>query len=887
MFPTRTTVTKPSLLGALFFSALVAVMAVATSVLAQGAPPDESAPVVTPPELLEFAQAPYPPEAEAQAIAATIELGITIGVDGLVEDAIVLTPAEGQAVGLGFEQAAVEAAKRFVFTPATRDGEAIASRIRYRYVFELSPPSTDETERAAEDPPPPPMGQLQGTVLGAEKDKPLAGAEVILTNEQESVALRAQTDEKGGFFFGELAPDTYRLTITLPEYDASNTEEQVVDGEITEVTYRLAVTREPVSFGAVATIDPPPREVVRRTITREELTRVPGTRGDALRTIELLPGVARPPFGTGQIIVRGSAPGDSQVFIDGTPVALLYHFGGITSIMNSRVIDQIDFFPGNFSARYGRKMGGVIDVTTKPPADDALHGVADINIIDSSFMVETPVGEYGSISAAARRSYIDFFFENLVPSDAFNVVAAPVYYDYQVFSNWKASPRDRIQVNAYGSNDKFALIFSEPQDGDPNIRGDLELTTGFTKFFTKWNRQISNDLDQDIQLAVGTSKFDFALGEDLRFSGDFVDIDFRSEWRARLTPRVRLIGGLDVSVVPFDITFRGPQPGQSEGTADDDNRISTVPIVETVVDDVAVRPAGYLEVDLLPLDPWRLVLGMRTDYYREIRSWSVDPRLVSIWSVRDDLRIKAGVGLFSQPPEFNESDKTIGTPDLTAIRSLHSNLGVEYDADEGVTLGIEGFHKGIWDRVVSNPDEVTGGPLYVNEGLGRIYGLEVSGRVTPAGRRWFGFLSYTLSRSERKDQSTDDWRLFDYDQTHIMNASALYLLGRGWEAGATFRLATGNPLTPIISGLYNANSDVYEPIYGAVNSDRNDYFHRVDVRVEKKWTFEAWKLALYLDVQNVYNRMNPEGTLYNYDFSNSQTIGGLPMIPSLGLRGEI
>ncbi|MBW1755697.1 MAG: hypothetical protein JRJ80_05955, partial [Deltaproteobacteria bacterium] len=70
---------------------------------------------------------------------------------------------------------------------------------------------------------------------------------------------------------------------------------------------------------------------MKRTIDKDELTRIPGTRGDALRAVELLPGVARPPFGIGLLIVRGSAPQDSESFIDGIPVPLIYHFGGLTS----------------------------------------------------------------------------------------------------------------------------------------------------------------------------------------------------------------------------------------------------------------------------------------------------------------------------------------------------------------------------------------------------------------------------------------------------------------------------------------------------------------------------------------------------------------------------
>ena len=63
---------------------------------------------------------------------------------------------------------------------------------------------------------------------------------------------------------------------------------------------------------------------------------MPGTMGDALRAIENLPGVARAPFNSGLLIIRGGKPTDSRVFLAGAEVPQLYHFGGFTSIVPTR-----------------------------------------------------------------------------------------------------------------------------------------------------------------------------------------------------------------------------------------------------------------------------------------------------------------------------------------------------------------------------------------------------------------------------------------------------------------------------------------------------------------------------------------------------------------------
>ena len=67
-------------------------------------------------------------------------------------------------------------------------------------------------------------------------------------------------------------------------------------------------------------------EETKQTLTRAELTTVPGTANDPLRVIQNLPGVARAPFGLGLLIVRGASPAETGVFIGGEPMPLLYHF---------------------------------------------------------------------------------------------------------------------------------------------------------------------------------------------------------------------------------------------------------------------------------------------------------------------------------------------------------------------------------------------------------------------------------------------------------------------------------------------------------------------------------------------------------------------------------
>ena len=857
-----------------FAGTLLLICSVAGGASAQGPATEgagqEQKPLITPPKLIRFVEADRPAVEGEEPTEVEVELDIVVGKDGLVTEVSV-----ARSGGEAFDEAALAAARQFVFEPARKDWEPIAARIRYRYVFELK-----EAEALT-------TGWLSGTVLLAEDDSGARAVAVEIIDDQDQPVRDLVTGVDGTFIATDLLPGTYEVRVSSPEFGELSAKEEVAVGQVTEVIYRLGKKKRDdfQGYGATAVVEAPPREVVRRTIDKEELTRIPGNRGDALRAVQILPGVARPPFGLGLLIVRGSAPGDSESFIDGVPVPLIYHFGGLTSVYNSYLLEQIDFYPGNFSVRYGRRTGGILEVTTRDPATDRIHGVAEISVIDAFITLESPITDKIQISGGLRRSFIDLIFPAVAPDDI-GVTQAPVYLDYQFKLNFLPSKRDRVRISAYGSNDRLALLLDEASSEDPAIRGQAQLASSFYNNQLNWTRKVGDKVDQELVFNVGPTKINFGVGSAFQLQGTFIQNYGRGEWRYRITDRVTLISGIDVFVAPIKLNYIGPQPDPQEGAGSQQGSLASRDPVSAAVDSTVVRPAVYFESNAQLGKVVRLVLGLRLDYYSEITAFSVDPRLTAIFAVRDDMRIKVGAGLYSQAPEFQESDATIGNPDLVPIKSVHLGAGWEYDAFPGARFGVEGFYKYLWDRPVVTPGGVA--PFFVSDGVGRIYGAEVSTTIRPAtGRHYFGYLSYTLSRSERKDGPMEPWRLFDFDQTHILTAAFVYNFPRNWEIGAQFRLVSGNPYTPVVGSIYDAISDVYIPIDGRVNSLRNPLFNMLDLRVQKKWIFQGWKLAIFLDIRNVYNRQNQEGLIYNYDFSQSTPLLGLPIIPALGIRGEL
>jgi hypothetical protein len=119
-----------------------------------------------------------------------------------------------------------------------------------------------------------------------------------------------------------------------------------------------------------------------------------------------------------------------------------------------------------------------------------------------------------------------------------------------------------------------------------------------------------------------------------------------------------------------------------------------------------------------------------------------------------------------------------------------------------------------------------------------------------------------LSHAPRRDSGSTSYRLFEFDQTHILTLVGIYQLPRNWSIGSRFRLVSGNPTTPVTGAVFDASSGRYSPVFGAKYSDRLPPFAQLDLRVDKLWIFNRWTLNAYLDLQNVFNRANPEAMQY-------------------------
>jgi len=127
-------------------------------------PPEPAPNAVTAPVLVERTEVPYPEVARQAGIGGTVSLEISVAADGSVSDVKLV-----RGVSHELDEAAMVAAKKFRFRPATRGGTAIAATVLFDQTFTVRPHLSAETtaEPAANEMPPPtptPQPTFESTV---------------------------------------------------------------------------------------------------------------------------------------------------------------------------------------------------------------------------------------------------------------------------------------------------------------------------------------------------------------------------------------------------------------------------------------------------------------------------------------------------------------------------------------------------------------------------------------------------------------------------------------------------------------------------------------------------------------------------------------------------
>ena len=835
-------------------------------------------------------EADYPESEKASGRAASVVVQIGISATGTVDAVQVM-----QSAGPAFDEAAVKAIQQFLFEPAEVNNRPSPIRIQYRYDFVMK-------EEA------PTTAQFAGTVKNHTTGQALAGVTVALDSGET-----ATTDANGHFLLNEVAPGKHIVTLSRSDLKSMGSEELFEAGKKLDASYDVELETEQKKADEdsddleIVIVAPTlTKQVVSTKVDADQARHVAGTSGDVLKIVENMPGVARATAGSGQVVVWGAAPEDTRVYVDGVRIPMLYHYGGFRSVVHSDMVRSVELIPGGYGAQYGRGLGGLVKVDTRDPATDRLHGSAAVDLIDASVAATGPIADKFSASIAARRSHLDAVLKQVTSKDITEFFPIPQYYDGQARVRYQPAKNTFVEVGSMLSSDAITRTVN---NADPAYRKEEDQNLDFERVFLRYETETSDGGKVSVLPWVGwdhsklTGRFG---GTPTVLDVKSQDYGFRASYRGRAAPFLTAEVGLDLEAATHQASRIGSVTAPPrEGDA---RAFGQPPSDQVNVDSWSTAEgsaAPYIEGDFALLgDELHVVPGLRLEpqfnsvskrvptegLFAPVGVYSSDtalePRLAVRYALSSQVLFKAAYGQYRQAAQPEDLSASFGNPTLASARATHLLFGGAFELGAHIGLETTVFHSSSEDLAVRNPSS---SPLIaqalVNGGQGRSYGAQFLLRRELASG-FFGWVAYTILRSERKDADSDEYRLFDFDQTHVLTALASYDLGKGFEIGARARYATGYPRTPVIGSYFDARTATYQPILGAKNSIRIPAFVELDVRASKRFKLEHSAIEIYLDVQNVTDRQNPEEIAYNADYTQRRYIEGLPILPVFGAKWE-
>jgi TonB family protein len=830
--------------------------------LAEGA----SGQLTRPPAVTRFVAAEYPVAAEQAGLAGSVLLELDVGVDGKVTRAVVL-----EGAGHGFDEAALEAVKQFEFSPAEIDHQPVAVRITYRYEFVLKQAEAAPSEARAF-----PSARIEGEILQRGKHTPIPFATIVAEHKAEK--RETLSDREGRFVLGGLTPGAWTISVAAAGFEPATTTETIEERRAVKLTTFLR--RQPGAFETVVRSSRERSEITRHTLEAEEARNIPGTTGDVVHAVQNLPGVARTPLGMGPLIVRGGRAGDTRTYVDGQFVPMIFHFGGGTSAINPSFLESVDFYSGNLPGRLGRSIAGAVDLTPRAGKRDRVQGYADVNLTEASAFLEGPLGKSSSFMASVRRSYIDAVLPIVAPlipgADALNFTLAPRYWDYQLKLDSDVG-KNHLSLFVYGSDDRLAIATHGGAELGIEGRSSIQSRIGFHRVQATWRRSLSENVKHKLSFGFGVDDTANALGNDITAALTMRILTLREDLQWKLSNALTLETGADVIGAQFTYALQTPPlpvPGELYQPLLGDN------LVRTEGSGLAVQPGVYVNVVVRPIPALRMIPSVRVDGDSYIgRAW-VDPRLSAFYALSEQLLLKAGVGLYHQPPSPDRLVPKLGNPKLREERSVQYGAGVEWRPREEWLADLQLFYKEMQESV--NAATLN----YANTGQGRAYGAELllKRRATKGLNGW---VALSLGQVFRRNFASEPWATSYFGQRYNVTTVLQYKLPRDITIGTRLRLVDGNALTGTSGSLYSSDGDTFIPISAAQEGTvRLPAFFQADLRIDKQWIFERWILDTYLDIQNVTNRANVESLKSNYDYTRTAPLTGLPLFPSLGIRGE-
>ena len=644
------------------------------------------------------------------------------------------------------------------------------------------------------------------------------------------------------------------------------------------------------------------------TFKIEELADNAGAFEDVAKMMKKLPGVVQSTSFTADMYVRGAQNWENLILIDDLLLMNPYHFGIGLSVINTDLVEEVTFYAGGFPAKYPFATASVLDVTYKDGNRERVDGELSVSLLSTHGWVSGPIKKDVTWTFSARRSYYDW----LVTAMGYSDVPVPIFSDYLLRATYEPGEYNKFTAFLLRTEDAIELKIDEetPTSIDEGEAAYSNLTQVYglrwELFPVKWFRA-STSLTHQIMNLDANLTADAPLFAQSQLNATYA----HNEMEFQLHPQNLLTVGADYGYVKVALDAQIRITGWILGS----NIISELDYFDTDFShDKPVEVAGGFVQDEWELvkDAFKINVGARFDHYQsDSEGWMISPRAAAAWTLAPQSVLKASWGLYYFPP-FNilATDETLGNPDLRPQRAYHHILGYEQGITQNGLLRIESFYilfEDLQFQKFEFPEQslatlvsyAVGQPPIANldwrnSGYGKSYGIEIFAQKKLSGT-WDGWLAYTLAEVLYNDgMGQYGWFHPFQDQRHTLNLVINYRPWEKWTFSGTFGLFSGKPYTPIKDWEKNYAGTLvqyWSPVQGDINSERFPLYHKLDVRIERKWDLgKRVDLAAFLEIYNVYNQAN----VFNYWFAEEEgidrptqkTIYDLPILPYLGVKAS-
>lgn len=714
------------------------------------------------------------------------------------------------------------------------------------------------------------------------------------------------SDLNGFFQINEIPEGDYTAVISFVGFETQEVPIKIKNQRITSGKYYLAESSEVLKDVVISADKVKAKTQVLTSVTTLDTKTITqfsvGGDPDLVKAIQVIPGVVTTGDQGGQLYIRGGAPIQNLVLLDGMIIYNPFHSIGFFSVFDTDILQSADVYTAGFNAEYGSRTSSVMDVKTRPGNTKRFAGKITASTYMSKLLFEGPIGKKNSQGIAnqsflvsAKHSYLDQTSKVLYPYAETEYDGLPFTFT-DIFGKYTLQSSTGGKLNLYGFSFNDGVKF----DSDKSIEWN---STGYGLDFTVIPPSSATLIQGDLAISNYEINSTEIPGQPRTssISGFNGGLDFT--YFVRKADEVKY--GFEAIGYATDLILTnevGTRVQQTESTTE---------------------MAGYVTYRFVS-NRWVVDPGFRAHYYGSLGEFSMEPRLGIKYSASDVVRLKASAGLYSQNLVAANSDRDVvnlfygflsgptnlpssfrGEPVESVLqRAQHAVFGVEYDILENLTLNAEGYVKYFYPvtninrnklyedtPAYSDKPDILKKDFIVEEGLAR--GLDFTLKYTTSDIYLWAVYSYSIVT---RDDGIQEYNPH-FDRRHNVNLVASYLFGkeRNWEISARWNYGSGFPFTPQ-QGYYsqmsfvdpngnpNLDFDYTEENgqlainYGELNSQRLPAYHRMDITLKRTWELsEISNLEVAVAATNVYNREN----IFYFDRVDYKRVNQLPIMPTL------